>query len=206
MIFQPSNHTGGPSHYPLVFLYTNLTKLLLSELFSCSRPKRAGVGSANDDDQCQSGKFLPSTSNSSLIEEFVGEDDKITFIDLQHNNLDNKKKGILKKHDYGMMMDDGKENWGDGAHSDELPQIGMSQIIGGSAPSEVERTLKTLNGYHEDILKALRDAASQRGTSTPSGSSSALSEELLRRSLQQCAESYSEYKRSSSQRKFANHK
>lgn len=103
-----------------------------------------------------------------------------------------------------MMAGDGKDSWGDGTQSEELmdqSEAGMSQLIGGSGASEVERTLKTLNGYHEDIIKALRTAASHRGTSTPSGSSSALSEELLRRSLQQCAESYSEYKRSGSQEK-----
>jgi hypothetical protein len=52
--------------------------------------------------------------------------------------------------------------------------------------SDVERTLKSLNGYHEDILEALRNAASSHRSSgnTPSGS---ISEEILRKTLQECA-------------------
>lgn len=115
-----------------------------------------------------------------------------------------EKKGILKKHDYGLVMNDGKDSWGDGSqHEDAMNQseTSMNQMIGATSMSEVERTLKSLNGYHEDILKALRTAASHRGSATPSGSISALSEEVLRRSLQECAAGYTEYKRSGSQEK-----
>lgn len=63
----------------------------------------------------------------------------------------------------------------------------------------MERTLKSLNGYHEDILEALRNAASSHRSSgnTPSGS---ISEEILRKTLQECAAGTLgyEYKRSSS--------
>ncbi|CAH0555850.1 unnamed protein product [Brassicogethes aeneus] len=149
--------------------------------------QRRGVGSSNEE------------------EIHSVEDDTVSFIDLKHNNLKiPEKKGILKKPDYGMMMTgDGKNSWGDGAQSDELmtqAELNMSQIISGG-PSDVERTLKTLNGYHEDIIKALRNAASRKDTTTPSGSTCTLSDELLRRSLQQCAESYSKYERSGSQEK-----
>lgn len=152
--------------------------------------KRMGVGAANDDETTHS-----------------GEDESVSFIDLQPNNLKiPEKKGILKKHDYGLVMtNDGKDNWGDVSQQDEIineTETSMNQILGSTNMSEVERTLKSLNGYHEDILKALRTAASHRGSSTPSGSTSALfSEEVLRRSLQECAAAYPDYKRSGSHEK-----
>ncbi|CAH1154204.1 unnamed protein product [Phaedon cochleariae] len=168
VLFRPANHMGSGG--------SSHFQDKLQQL------KRIGVGSASEDDQTIS-----------------GEDETVSFIDLQHNNLKlPEKKGILKKHDYGLMMGDGKETWADGSPAEELADAGMAQLMTGSGAQDVERTLKTLNGYHDDIIKALRNAASHRGTTTPSGSTGALSEELLRRSLAQCAESYSDYKRSGS--------
>lgn len=125
---------------------------------------------------------------------YVGEEESVSFIDLQHNNLSKlpEKKGILKKqHGYGLVMNDSKDRWADGSQCDNLDVLSQSdnniEMVSGSTMSEVERTLKSLNGYHEDILEALRNAASHRGAvATPSGSSSLLSEEILRKTLQDC--------------------
>jgi hypothetical protein len=116
------------------------------------------------------------------------------------------EKGILKKgiHGYGMVMSDGKDKWD--SQSDNMEVMSQSdsnmgpEILGGAGTiSDVERTLKSLNGYHEDILEALRTAASHRGNATPSGSSSLLNEELLRKTIQ---ESYEYGKRAGSQEKI----
>ncbi|XP_070509632.1 disintegrin and metalloproteinase domain-containing protein 12 isoform X4 [Chironomus tepperi] len=67
---------------------------------------------------------------------------------------------------------------------------------GANAVSDVEHTLKTLNGYHEDILEALKNAVQQRSSgNTPSGS---ISEEILRKTLQECAAGTLGYGRGSS--------
>lgn len=132
-----------------------------------------------------------------LIGEFIlfsclGEEDAVSFIDLPSNNLSKlPEKGILKKSGpYGTVVADVcKEKWSEDSQSDNQEILSQSDnnmgsdMMGGGAISSVERTLKSLNGYHEDILEALRNAASHRGAATPSGSSSLLSEEILRKSL-----------------------
>ncbi|CAO1336972.1 unnamed protein product [Diamesa tonsa] len=126
-----------------------------------------------------------------------------SFIDLPHNMSKLPEKGILKKHGFGLMLgDDSKEKWSEDTQSDNLELIAQQESnipSGSNAVSDVERTLKSLNGYHEDILEALRNAASSHRSSgnTPSGS---ISEEILRKTLQECAAGTIgyDYKRSSS--------
>lgn len=70
----------------------------------------------------------------------------------------------------------------------------------GGAVSDVERTLKTLNGYHEDILEALRNAAASTHRSSGNTPSGSISEEILRKTLHEYTVNSGgfEHKRSSS--------
>lgn len=141
---------------------------------------------------------------------FKTDDETMTFIVHPAKNFSNlPEKGILKKHAYsGLMLNDHKqEKWSEERQGD-LELIAQQVDVNGAGASvlDVERTLKSLNGYHEDILEALQIAQSHqsinRGTgagNTPSNSGS-ISEELLRKTLQECNSAvlnYAEYKRNS---------
>ncbi|KOB72726.1 Disintegrin and metalloproteinase domain-containing protein 22, partial [Operophtera brumata] len=67
-------------------------------------------------------------------------EEDIAFIDVAPNSMAKlPEKGILKKHGYGAL--DGKDKWGDDSQSEQL---------------------EDLNGYHENIIVALKTAALNR--------------------------------------------
>ncbi|XP_045485062.1 disintegrin and metalloproteinase domain-containing protein 22 isoform X8 [Pieris rapae] len=92
-----------------------------------------------------------------------GEED-IAFIDVTPGNMSKlPEKGILKKHGYGAI--DGKDKWGDDSQSEHLEAGSQSD---GQEPAgavaDMEYKFKDLNGYHENIIEALKTAAAQRAS------------------------------------------
>lgn len=84
------------------------------------------------------------------------------FIELSPNNLSKvPEKGILK---HPPRSD--KEKWSDEAsqsdNQDSVSQSDNNVDRNSDTLTEVERTLKSLNGYHEEILEALHTASSHR--------------------------------------------
>ncbi|XP_076237626.1 disintegrin and metalloproteinase domain-containing protein mind-meld isoform X9 [Calliopsis andreniformis] len=88
--------------------------------------------------------------------------EEVSFIDLQSNNVTKlPEKGILKKH---------------GGHGP-----------GGSTVVDLKHTLDQLNGYHDGILQALRNATTYRDTSdTPSVSGNLIDKDTLQKTLSEC--------------------
>ncbi|BES96166.1 ADAM cysteine-rich [Nesidiocoris tenuis] len=155
--------------------------------------KRLGVGSGSEDDPGHS-----------------GEEETVSFIDLPPNNLSKlPEKGILKKPcPFGGEDPCHKGKWLDDAQSDAQEMLSQSgdnlgpDMLSSGPISEVERNLKSLNSYHEDILEALRTAASRHHGGSGSGSATASSDDLLRRSLAAAAALDTSYNRVNSQDKL----
>ncbi|KAI5646154.1 reprolysin (M12B) family zinc metalloprotease domain-containing protein [Phthorimaea operculella] len=98
-----------------------------------------------------------------------GEED-IAFIDVAPNSVGKlPEKGILKKHGYGAV--DGKDKWGDDSQSEQLEAGSQSdgQEPAGAA-ADMEYKFKDLNGYHENIIVALKTAAQRASAGAAGGS------------------------------------
>ncbi|XP_071515149.1 disintegrin and metalloproteinase domain-containing protein unc-71 isoform X3 [Panulirus ornatus] len=154
----PSYSPGRPPLSPTLSRSRSLDSCREHKMPTMRRPGPPAGGSQSEEEALQS-----------------GEDEAVSFIELPPNNLSKiPEKGILKKS-YGLLTPAEKEKWGEESQSDNNDVL--SQSDNNADPecqvSEVERTLKSLNGYHEDIIDALKRAASHR-----SGATSMSSDEL----------------------------
>lgn len=137
---------------------------------------------------------------------------KFFFISKHVHYFISTEKGILKNRAYsGIVLNEhNKDKWAEdhrqnGDNLELIPQQGETQDGEEQKGPGFERMAKSSQGYHEDIIFMIQNAqsSSQRGTgagNTPSGSGS-ISEELLRKALQECsaaALNYGEYKRGGS--------
>jgi hypothetical protein len=99
----------------------------------------------------------------------IDETETSQFIELSPNNLSKMshqyvpEKGILKHIPGGVGTPEAnhKERWSDLTQSDNQ-ESHSDNNRNSDALSEVERTLKSLNGYHEEILEALHSVSSNR--------------------------------------------
>lgn len=94
-------------------------------------------------------------------------DETSQFIELSPNNLSKMshhiiapEKGILKHIPGGTPEPNHQERWSDLTQSDN--QENQSDNRNSDTLTDVERTLKSLNGYHEEILEALQSASANR--------------------------------------------
>ncbi|XP_034951684.1 disintegrin and metalloproteinase domain-containing protein 9 isoform X4 [Chelonus insularis] len=162
---QKTYSTASSNHCPEVAVLDNVNKILTFG----SMPTYSSDAQRVLFQQQQQGNLVtadgsrlkdkPQMKRMGMEDEDGGTEEIVSFIDLPNSLTKLPEKGILKKHGgYG------------------LPDSAM-----------VERTLNSLNGYHDNIIEALRNASSHRGISgTPSSSGNLIDDEVLHKSLADC--------------------
>ncbi|XP_021701445.1 uncharacterized protein LOC5569251 isoform X4 [Aedes aegypti] len=181
---------------PMAKYVTNNANHHSQEDISPDDPNKLMYGNQMHHRDHKSIRRLTGASGSEEDAAHSGEEETVSFIDLPPNNTSKlPEKGILKKHGFGLVLvDSNKEKWPDDTQSDNLELIAQQESTippsggqtGAAVVGPVPDGMKFVNGYHEDILEALRRSAAQvprSSANTPSGS---FSEELLRKTLADC--------------------